>query len=319
MASSERHAMETRASAAAWLARMRSDQRGVEDEIAFRQWLAADPSHAEAFEVMNLVWDVSGPPRRDLRGNTPKADKGISRRAVFGGGALLAGIGGTLALTQMAQADVYRTEIGEQKHVLLRDGTELFLDTDTEVVVDLDKKKRRADLNYGRANFRVAADKARPFTLDVAGNIIVGAHYTFDARRDGEKISVVLIEGRASVEAGERGARHVMGGGDRLISSAPHAAKFDKPNLLPLLAWHTGQAIFQNDTLAQAAYEMNRYSMLKLVVNDTRIENLKVSGIYRVGDNTMFALALEKLLPVAIRQFNDRIEIVGDETRLIQI
>jgi len=111
----------------------------------------------------------------------------------------------------------------------------------------------------------------------------------------------------------------VMGGGDRLISSAPHAAKFDKPNLLPLLAWHTGQAIFQNDTLAQAAYEMNRYSMLKLVVNDARIENLKVSGIYRVGDNTMFALALEKLLPVAVRQFNDRIEIVGDETRLTQI
>jgi transmembrane sensor len=319
MASSERQAMETRASAAAWLARMRSDQRGVEDEIAFRQWLAADPSHAEAFEVMNLVWEVSGPPRRDLRGNAPEPDKGISRRAVFGGGVVLAGIGGTLALTQMAQADVYRTEIGEQKHVLLRDGTELFLDTDTEVVVDLEKKKRRADLNYGRANFRVAADKARPFTLDVAGNIIVGAHYTFDARRDGEKVSVVLIEGRASVEAGERGASRVMAGGDRLISSAPHAAKFDKPNLLPLLAWHTGQAIFQNDTLAQAAYEMNRYSMLKLVVNDARIENLKVSGIYRVGDNTMFALALEKLLPVSVRQFNDRIEIVGDETRLIQI
>ncbi|HEY4276211.1 MAG TPA: FecR domain-containing protein [Rhizomicrobium sp.] len=316
---SERQDMEARASAAAWLARMRSDQRDVEDEIAFRQWLAADPAHAEAFEVMNQVWEVSGPPRRDLRGQPPKTDKGISRRAMFGGGVLLAGIGGTLALTEVAQANVYRTEIGEQKHVLLRDGTELFLDTDTEVVVDLDKKKRRADLNYGRANFRVAADKSRPFTLDVAGNIVVGAHYTFDARRDGEKVSVVLIEGRASVESAGRAAPRVMGGGDRLVSSAPHAAKFDKPNLLPLLAWHTGQAIFQNDTLIQAAYEMNRYSMLKLEVSDTRIENLKVSGIYRVGDNTMFALALQKLLPVSVRQFSDRIEIVGDEARLIQI
>jgi transmembrane sensor len=319
MALSERQAIEVRASAAAWLARLRSDQRDVEDEIAFRRWLAADPSHAAAFEMMNLVWDVSGPPRRDLRGIKPKAEKGISRRAVFGGGVLLAGIGGTLALTEMAQADVYRTEIGEQKHVLLRDGTELFLDTDTEVVIDLDKKKRRADLNYGRANFRVALDRARPFTLDVAGNILVGAHYTFDARRDGEKVSVVLIEGSASVEAGTPGAPRVMGGGERLTSSAPRSAKFDKPNLLPLLAWHTGQAIFQNDTLTEAAHEMNRYSMLKLKVDDARIANLKVSGIYRVGDNTMFALALEELLPVSIRQFSDRIVITGDDRRLTQI
>lgn len=321
MTPSERQMLQIKASAATWLARMRADNRAPSDEAAFREWLAASPEHAAAFDLMNGVWDAAGPARRDLRGKLHGAESGISRRTVFAGAFLAAGVGGTLLLTEVAQAGVYKTEVGEQKHILLRDGTELFLDTDTKVVVDLGKKARSADLEYGRANFRVAPDKSRPFAVNVAGNIIVGAHSTFDVRRDGDRVSVVLIQGRAAVEAAgsKAGHRRELNDGERLISSARQAIKFDKPNLLPLLAWHTGQAIFQSETLLQAAYEMNRYSTLKLDVADQRIENLKVSGVYRVGDNAIFAAALEKLLPVSIRQFEDRIEIVGDDARLTQI
>jgi transmembrane sensor len=314
----ERKTLLIKAGAATWLARMRADDRTQEDEATFREWLAADPAHAAAFEAMNGVWDVAGPAPRDLRGRLP-AEDGISRRAVMAGVFVAAGAGGTFALTQMAQADVYRTEVGEQKHALLPDGTELFLDTDTKLVVNLRKRLRHVVLEYGCANFRVAPDTRRPFTVNAAGSIIQGTQSTFDVRRDGDRVSVVLIQGRATVESIAQEPARVLADGERLVYTPHKTIKRDKPNLLPLLAWHTGQALFQGETLLEAASEMNRYSDLKLVVADDRVENMKVSGLYRVGDNAIFAQALEQLLPVSIRQFEDRIEITGDEAELTKI
>jgi transmembrane sensor len=312
MTKRDSQSLHIKASAAAWLARLRSEKRTPEDEAAFRNWLAADSAHAAAFEMMNVVWDAAGP-HRDLRRRIPSAEGHINRRVVFGGVAVAAGIGGTLVLTETAQAKVYQTEIGEQRHVLLNDGTELFLDTDTKIVANVSKKSRKATLEYGRANFRVAPDGSSPFTVNVAGDRITGNQSTFDIRRDGEKVSVVLLQGQAAVEATDSGKPPVkIFGGERLIS-IQKSVKLDKPDLLPLLAWQTGQAIFRDETLVEAANEMNRYSTLRLEVADPRIRNLKVAGVYRVGDNAEFALALQKLLPVRARQFDDRIEIVADE------
>jgi transmembrane sensor len=315
----DRKALLIKAGAATWLARLRADDRNAEDEAAFREWLAADPAHGAAFEAMNGVWDVAGPAPRDLRGRLPGTEERISRRAVMAGVFVTAGVGGTFAMTQMAAANVYRTEVGEQKHALLPDGTELFLDTDTKLVVDLRKSLRNVVLEYGCANFRVAPDTKRPFAVNAAGSIIQGAQSTFDVRRDGDQVSVVLIQGRATVESIAQEPARVLADGDRLVFTPKKTIKRDKPNLLPLLAWHTGQALFQGETLLEAASEMNRYSALKLVIADDRIEDLKVSGLYRVGDNAIFAQALEQLLPVSIRQFDDRIEIVADEAQLTKI
>jgi len=63
---------------------------------------------------------------------------------------------------------------------------------------------------------------------------------------------------------------------------------------------------------------MNRYSMLKLEIADNRISNMRVSGVYRVGDNAMFARALSHLLPIELRVANDQIQLLGDDSRLIQ-
>ena len=45
---------------------------------------------------------------------------------------------------------------------------------------------------------------------------------------------------------------------------------------------------------------------------------MKVSGVYRVGDNTNFARSLSRLLPVEIRVVDDRIQLVGDDARILQ-
>ncbi len=307
--------------AAIWLARLRADDRSLEDERAFRSWLMADPRHASAFEAVNGMWDSVGALSRDLRNGEVPLESGFSRRALLSGGVGLAVVaGGTIAFVQSAAAEVYRTDVGEQKHVTLKDGTGVFLDTDTKLVVDFNDKDRKVDLRYGRANFRVAPDASRSFAVVAAQKLVIGTRSTFDVRRYGDDISVLLIHGRATVKsaATDAEAERLLSDGERLSFVSGQSPKLDKPNLLPLLAWHTGQAIFENSLLTDVVLEMNRYSTIKLEVDDTRIARMKVSGVYRVGDNANFARSLARLLPVEIRVVDDRIQLVGDDARMLQ-
>jgi transmembrane sensor len=307
--------------AAVWLARLRADDRSLEDERAFRSWLMADPRHAAAFEAVNGMWDSVGALSRDMRNGEVALEPRFSRRKLLSGGVGLAVVaGGTFALVQSAAAEVYQTDVGEQKHVTLKDGTGVFLDTDTKLVVDFDEKDRKVDLRYGRANFRVAPDATRPFAVEAAKKLVIGTRSTFDVRRYGDDISVLLIHGQATVKntAADLDAGRQLRDGERLSFISGQSPKLDKPNLLPLIAWHTGQAIFENSLLTDVVLEMNRYSTIKLEVDDNRIARMKVSGVYRVGDNTNFARSLARLLPVEIRVVDDRIQLVGDDARMLQ-
>ncbi|MBN9545606.1 MAG: FecR domain-containing protein [Alphaproteobacteria bacterium] len=305
--------------AAVWLARLRADDRSLEDERAFRSWLMADPRHAAAFEAVNGMWDSVGALSRDMRNGEVPLEPRFSRRALLSGGVGLAVVaGGTFALVQSAAAEVYQTDVGEQKHVTLKDGTGVFLDTDTKLVVDFDAKDRKVDLRYGRANFRVAPDASRPFAVEAAQKLVIGTRSTFDVRRYGDDISVLLIHGQATVKNTNVDAGRQLRDGERLSFISGQSPRLDKPNLLPLIAWHTGQAIFENSLLTDVVLEMNRYSTIKLEVDDSRIARMKVSGVYRVGDNTNFARSLARLLPVEIRVVDDRIQLVGDDARMLQ-
>ena len=69
--------------------------------------------------------------------------------------------------------------------------------------------------------------------------------------------------------------------------------------------------MFDKEDLAQAVGEMNRYSTAKLAV-EPAVAGLKVSGMYRVGDNAAFARALSKLLPINVRQVGDTLILTAD-------
>jgi transmembrane sensor len=309
---------EIRAEAAAWLARLHAEDRDTADEGAFRAWLAASPVHAAAFEAVDRVWsDVGGlndfrdrfrhhpAPQRSL------ASTKIQRRALLAGVGILAVTGGSTLFWRSASATVYETEVGEQKHVALDDGSQLFLDAQTRISVSFSETARTVDMQYGRANFRVVPDLKRPFIVEAAQHRIVATRCNFDVRCEDGQVQVVLIHGEADVKpASAPGGGERLKAGERLVASND-VEKRDKPDMTHVLAWQTGYAIFDKQDLTQAVEEMNRYSTAKLAV-DPDVAGLKVSGVYRVGDNSAFAHALAKLLPIAVRQSGDTLMLTAD-------
>lgn len=313
----ERIGPDTKAEAAAWIARLHADDRSAADERAFQRWVAARPENARAFEAVTAVWDLAD----GLRAETPAPGRSglrLGRRSVLASLGSLAAAGAGFTVWEQAYAGVYETEVGEQKHVTLSDGTQAFLDTDTRIRERYSPALRTVELDRGRANFRVRPDWHRPFVVEAAGRRILADRTTFDVRRDGDRISVVLLQGRASVfgSPGSAEPKVMLSRGQRLIAAARVPFQVDKPNLAPLVAWQIGQAMFDNETLAAAAAEMNRYSTVRLVVEDPAIENLKLSGVYRVGDNEAFAHSVSLLLPVSIEHDSGHIALVRDESRM---
>jgi len=313
---------EIRAEAAAWLARLHAEDRDVADEAAFRTWLSADPAHALAFEAVDRVWsDIGGlgslkTVRADLRrsvARVPVASPGLaSRRLLLAGVGLLAVTGGSALFWRSASAKVYETDVGEQKHVALDDGSQLFLDAKTRIAVSFSETARTVDLQYGRANFRVVPDAHRPFIVEAAERKIVATRCNFDVRCEGGKVQVVLIHGEADVRPAS--APTIQGetlrSGERLVASND-VEKRDKPDLTRVLAWQTGYENFDREELAQAVEEMNRYSTQRVEV-DPSVAALKVSGVYRVGDNAAFARSLAKLLPLAVHEDGDTLVLTAD-------
>lgn len=309
---------EIRAEAAAWLARLRADGRDQSDEAAFQAWLSESPDHAAAFEAVDRVWSEVGglSELRDLRRpgsyGAPARASLASRRAVMAGAGLFVALGSTAFFWKSAQAKVFETDVGEQKHVVLDDGSQLFLDAKTRISVAFSDTERTVDMAYGRANFRVVPDPARPFVVEAAERKIVATHCSFDVRCQDGQVQVVLIHGEADVKpsAAPNSQGQRLTSGERLVAAADMERR-DKPDMTRATAWQAGYEMFENEKLSQAVEEMNRYSTQRLEVDDS-VASLKVSGVYRVGDNSAFARALSKLLPITVRETDDALLLTAE-------
>jgi transmembrane sensor len=301
--------------AATWLARLNADRRTPADEAMFQAWLAESTDNQAAFEDATMVWDLAGGMPLEMLREVPKAHR-IGRREVMAGVTVTAAVvAGSVFMGGRAQAMVYETKVGERRRVVFEDSSIAMLDTDTRIVVKFTNADRVVDLQRGRVNFHVTADTSRPFIVSGARETIIARQSNFDVRRDGENISVILIAGQASVDSG--GKMSVLENGQRLVASADRM-RLDKPSLLPLLAWQKGQAILENEKLADAIAEMNRYSAVKLTIGDNAAANFRVSGVYKVGDNLGFAQSIARLLPLRVDQADGKVLLRVDADRLRQ-
>lgn len=295
---------DTNRQAADWLARLHADDRAREDEAAFRAWLAADPRHADAFERASAVWESAG----GLKDQSIARSRPMARRAVLASGAAVIVAGGAALGWHEATAGVYRTDIGEQRRLVLEDGTRVMLDTATRIRFRARSDARALWLGAGRIDLDIAADP-RPFLIEAGARRAFARTGRLDVRRDGDLVALTAVEGAARVETG--GAPVSLSPGKRIAMVEGRPDRVDQPELDDLIAWQSGRLAFRDETLGRAIAEMNRYSRRPLVASDQAVARLRLSGVYRVGDPEAFARSLAILLPVRVQADADAIRITA--------
>jgi transmembrane sensor len=298
--------------AAEWIARLNADERTADDEQAFRAWIAADPAHAADFERATDIWAlVPGTDAAMRPVPVPAPVRSLSRRRMIAAcaGTLVVG-GGGMAMMQTAMAGTrYRTGIGEQRQLTLPEGSTLFLDADTDVRVLASASRRRLWLERGRVALTVKPTVV-PFAIDAGRGSFVAGSGRFDVRRDNDdRLAMTALAGQADV-AIDGGQRH-LAAGQRIRTDAADAVQIDRPDAETTQAWQSGRAAFHDDRLDAVAAEANRYSLTRLVIADPHTAALRVSGMYRMGDNVALGQALSQLLSVPVRQVDDRVLLGG--------
>lgn len=321
------------AEAAVWYLSLADGSLTEAEQLAFDEWLA-DPENADAFadmSRMSRMLDGLGEEPEvitlrtaalcDYENRTDSGRcRGEVRRSLFAAALaasiMLVFVGALSVLSGRSRHFV--TGIGEQRVVLLDDGSRLTLDGDSAVDVDLGRYRRSLVLLQGRARFNVAKDPLRPFTVTAGNRIVVATGTSFSVELLGKDVHVQVFEGHVAVvnrTAGRGGmqaeqfrpsrlaAEPQLSPGNEMVALAdggepPKVAAFQ---MAPAEAWEDGELVFENETLAAAAERMNRYSRRRIELADGETGALVVNGVFRAGDAGAFIDGLSALYPLRVQ------------------
>ncbi|MFG6416870.1 FecR family protein [Roseateles sp. DC23W] len=312
------------AEAAVWVTRLHGPERSRAMERECLAWQAQSTAHRLAFERCTDTWqEVGGLSRAQIQAAVGKRRSAGSLRGRAGRVAV------GLAMLCLAAVSVvllwpghtYGTGVGEQRMIILADGSRMTLNTSTEARVRLTDSQRTVTVEHGEALFEVAKDAGRPFVVKVADAQVVATGTQFLVRSTppaevaGDAFGITLIEGQVTVQR-SAGSAHgvpeapvVMAPGERLrvalslsaARQAPAQIRLDRPQLDRLLAWNRGFVMLDGTTLPEAVAEMNRYSRVPITLRDQETLNaLRISGTFRTGDNNAFAQAVARLFDLVV-------------------
>ena len=321
------HASDIESQAATWLAR--SDAGGEDGESAeFTAWLAADPRHRAAYLRLAAAWERSARLKM-LRPEGQQIDPDLllpvrprSRWSLWQPPLAIAATFVAIAIAAVWWAgaiggvQTYRTDIGGLSRVVLKDGSAVTLNTDTELRVRFGKVRRQVELMRGEAQFVVTHDTARPFEVSAGGRLVRAVGTAFDVRLDhDEAMEVIVTEGRVAFVDASGSADMPGATATPAMISAGESATADGGKVTVRrvsateasrhLAWRTGELSFQGETLTEAIAEFNRYNRRKLEVDDPSIGRLQIGGNFQALDVDSFVAALGRSFGIKAKTADD--------------
>lgn len=332
------------AEAAVWVARLHGPDRSARMDRECLDWQQRSAAHRLAFERCTDTWEdvaritlvdafeasdqfhgVSGPES----GPTPTQR---TRRIALASAAAACVIAAIL-IPVWWDRNVYATGVGEERTVVLEDGSRISLNTSSRVRTDFGSARRGVLVEEGEAHIEIAKSGHGPFLVRAGGSEVIAMNTVLCVRLAhgsgavGDSLSITLLDGVATVrafaaapgrglapsspislDAGER-VRFV-----RPPDSSPAAAtmRLDRPRLDEVTAWRRSEAVFDDVSLSEAVAELNRYSRTPIVlVGGASLADLRVSGMYRTGDTPGAARAIAALHGLTMKEAAGRLELSG--------
>lgn len=255
-----------------WYLRL-EDEVG-DDEVLnqFEVWVAAMPSHREAFNSVVDFWlhidsmpeikkiRETGSSVLDVIYQEPEENvvvdigqkKPIKATVFAGQGWHKWAIAATVLIvcsfvvnlySNYLPEGTYRTDTGEQKTIELADGSTVYLNTHSMFRVEFSDKVRKIHLLEGEARFDVAKDTDRPFIVKTNWGDVRAVGTSFNVYDNEEKIEVLVFEGTVSV--------------DHKKDRNTEAIDFSKPSQTAVMVAYGERVVFfdKNLGVVRAAHE----------------------------------------------------------------
>ncbi|TQV85900.1 FecR family protein [Aliikangiella coralliicola] len=317
---------QVREQAADWLLRMESSNLDELEEQQFVSWLNHDELHQDIFAQVEQVWlDTGQLPDNSvqtaqvvkLEQPTQHGDKNERRSVGWKPWAIAASLLlGMLVIFpefQLRYSADYMTSVGEQREVILEDNSRVLLNTDSAIQVHYSDNLRRVVLLQGEAFFDVMDEPDRAFIVN-AGELsarALGTAFSVRLFQD-DSARVTVTEHRVQVKTSNdtSGEKHLVDEGQAFYQENGES-KLQSVDPLQATAWHKGRLIIDNQPLAEVIEEINRYHSGKIVLRGDGVNDLIVSGVFRLDQPLATLEKLKVSLKLDITQITPYFVIVS--------
>src|SRR3546814_1338981 len=192
-----------------------------------------------------------------------------------------------------AQQARFDTPVGGRQVVPLNDGSKIELNTQTVVRAAVSEERREVWLDSGEAFFEVAHRDGEPFVVHAGRQTITVLGTKFSVRRDSERVTVNVLEGRVRVQdkVGGEALGTIITAGDTAISRGASTliTLHAEERVENALAWRDGMLSFDQAPLSVVASEFNRYNRTRHVVTDAAAGQKHIGGSVQASSVDFFA------------------------------
>ena len=248
-----------------WIVKNREGGLDAQDKKQFDAWLRESPQHLRAYLEMSAVWEdvasidpslnasaaelIARARAEDnivpLESPSPLRTRGLgetsrpkSTAPALGKVRLYYTLAASILLTLggiwiYGQRNTYSTAIGEQRSIVLNDGSTIELNSRSRVRVRFSDAERDVDLMEGQALFRVAKNSIRPFIVSADGTHVRAVGTQFDVYRRTSSTVVTVVEGKVAV-FGEPHPPSSSSDAEKGGAGVPSSSKNQNASTLPL-------------------------------------------------------------------------------------
>ncbi len=222
----------------------------------------------------------------------------------------------------------YTTARGEQRTWQLADDTIVHLNSDSALLVDFSAHRRDVSIERGQVYFEVAKDAHRPFQVRAGTYSFRDIGTAFDVFRKTTDTVVSVVEGRVAIWKDEKNAllpglatqKHLedLTAGDQATITQTKIVEREDPKLVQkkATAWLRQEIVFDGESISAAAAEFNRYNRMQIAVDNARVAQMPISGVFHMYGVKSFALFLNALPGVHTQTEGNILHVTGDrETR----
>ena len=208
--------------------------------------------------------------------------------------------------------ETFVADVGEVNPIHLPDGSVVTLNTDTVVRLSHESDVLHFELLRGEVLFDMAANPNRRLLVSAADVSITEAGTTFAVRMVGSNSIWVTVESGAVFLVSAHTPRTLISKNEQVALTRHdhadflHTAYLKSEDVKDQLAWRTGEIVFKNATLADAAQEFSRYSRKVKIEVLGRAASVQVGGAFSASDPLTFAQSVVFLNPEVSLEIDKR-------------
>lgn len=291
--------------AASWNVQLDSGEFTDAERAQLHEWLAT-PANAREYDaqrqILGWIEDLPADVKAELESlcapvrSHSALHHAVRSRPLWLGAAAATLVGVALAtgvptlrlsLLDMLLSHSYSSGVGEVRTIGLPDGSTTSLNTRTRLKWLGSEHERRVQLLAGEVLFEVKHDPAQPFRIDLKHSRITVLGTRFDVyEKPNDDVEVTVLTGRVIVQGfSPSGAWTEQLTTNQQIEYTPSGHRTVREVDASMAAdWRDGILRSEGLSLAAVVGELSRYTSMRIIIADPRLNNLVVGGVFDIHD-----------------------------------